>query len=98
MSRYITPEKVNEDAKKVNAYFNDKQTALDNTIVPNFLSERIAKGYYDGDVSGTSLEKMKSFWKVPAASGAALDAVIARAKLFSAGYSAGPLGVATTIV
>ena len=97
MSRYITPEKVNQDAQKVNQYFAEKQTVLDNTVVPNFLLERINKGYYDGDVSGTSLDEMKSFWKIPEASGAALDAVIARAKIFSAGYSQGPLGVATTI-
>ena len=99
MSRYASKEELKGMDDEVFNYFNTKQKELDAIKVPDMMAERIKAGSYSGaDPAGiTSLEKMKEFWKVPKSSGKMLDSMIARAKLFTAGYTGGVAGVSTAV-
>ena len=98
MSRLINAETLKEEEDKVNKYFSDKKAVLDAVKVPNMLGKRMVDGYYTGDTGeDISLDEMKNFWKVPSNSGAMVDAVAKRAKLFYAGITSGGLGVATML-
>jgi hypothetical protein len=94
MSRYITNQSLKEENDRVRQYFADRQKTIDDIKVPNMMKIRKADGYYKGDdVAGTvSMDKIKSFWKVPEKAGAALDDVISAAKVTAAAYSGGLAG------
>lgn len=99
MSRLITEKSLKEEQDRVNKYFSDKKSALDAVKLPNTLAERVKQGYYTGDTSeDISLEEMRNFWKVPANSGSAIDAVSKRAKLFYNGLMMGTTGIGATIL
>ena len=94
MSRYITNQSLKEENDRVRQYFADRQKTIDDIKVPNMMKIRKADGYYKGDnVAGTvSMNKIKSFWKVPEKAGAALDDIISAAKITAAAYSGGLAG------
>lgn len=96
MSRYITNQSLKEEEARVRQYFADRQKVIDDIKVPDMLKVRKADGYYKGDdVAGTvSMDKIKSFWKVPDKAGAALDDIISGAKITAAAYSGGLAGAA----
>jgi len=96
MSRYITNQSLKEEEARVRQYFADRQKAIDDIKVPDMMKVRKADGYYKGsDVAGTaSMDKIKSFWKVPDKAGAALDDIISGAKVTAAAYSGGLAGAA----
>ena len=96
MSRYITNQSLKEEEARVRQYFADRQKVIDDIKVPDMLKVRKADGYYKGDdVAGTvSMDKIKSFWKVPDRAGAALDDIISGAKITAAAYSGGLAGAA----
>jgi len=94
MSRYITNQSLKEETDRVRKYFADRQKTIDDIKVPDMMKVRKADGYYKGDdVAGTaSMDKIKSFWKVPEKAGAALDDIISAAKITAAAYSGGVAG------
>jgi len=96
MSRYITNQSLKEEEARVRQYFADRQKVITEIKVPDMLKVRKADGYYKGDdVAGTvSMDKIKSFWKVPDKAGAALDDIISGAKITAAAYSGGLAGAA----
>ena len=96
MSRYITNQSLKEEEARVRQYFADRQKVIDDIKVPDMMKVRKADGYYKGDdVAGTvSMDKIKSFWKVPDKAGAALDDIISGAKITAAAYSGGLAGAA----
>jgi len=97
MSRYITNQSLKEEEARVRQYFADRQKVINDIKVPDMMKVRKADGYYKGDdVAGTaSMDKIKSFWKVPDKAGAALDDIISAAKITAAAYSGGLAGAAT---
>jgi hypothetical protein len=96
MSRYITNQSLKEEEARVRQYFADRQKVIDDIKVPDMMKVRKADGYYKGDdVAGTvSMDKIKSFWKIPDKAGAALDDIISGAKITAAAYSGGLAGAA----
>jgi len=94
MSRYITNQSLKEEENKVRQYFADRQRVIDEIKVPDMMAVRKADGYYKGDdVAGTaSMNKIKSFWKVPDRAGAALDDIISAAKITAGAYTGGVAG------
>lgn len=98
MSRYITDQSLKEEENRVRQYFVDRQKAIDDIKVPDMMKVRKSKGYYDSKepVGTVSMDKIKSFWKVPSKAGAALDDIISAAKITAAAYSSGIPGAATT--
>lgn len=96
MSRYVTNQSLKEEENRIRQYFADRQRVIDETKVPDMMAVRKAAGSYQGDdVAGTvSLDKMKSFWKIPSKAGAALDDIISAAKITAAAYSGGVAGAA----
>ena len=94
MSRYITNQSLKEEENKVRQYFADRQRVIDEIKVPDMMAVRKADGYYKGDdVAGTaSMNKIKSFWKVPQKAGAALDDIISAAKITAGAYTGGVAG------
>ena len=97
MSRYITNESLKQEEIRIRQYFADRQKAIDDIKVPDMMAIRKKDGSYKGDtVAGTaSMDKIKSFWKVPQKAGAALDDIISAAKITAAAYTGGLSGAAT---
>ena len=95
MSRLLTDESIGEHERDVMNWIDSKTKEINNMKVPDFMQERIAKGYYDGDLAGSSLKEMRNFWKIPDSSDKMLDSMIDRAKIFSAGYTGGVIGLGT---
>jgi len=97
MSRYITNQSLKEEENRVRQYFADRQRVIDEIKVPDMMAVRKADGYYKGDdVAGTaSMNKIKSFWKVPEKAGAALDDIISAAKITAGAYTGGVTGAST---
>ena len=93
MSRYLKDETLKTEQNKVKVWISNKQKEIDNMKVPDMMADRVKTGYYTGDIGGTSLKEMREFWKIPASSDKMIDSLITRAKVFSAGYTGGVVGL-----